>query len=330
MSIEKIQKMKRKELTEIIEQPIYKIQKKKKKDLIEIIKELTEIIKKLKSRLIENIVIIFVIALGLIGSIIILACKLPIPPIVVAILLGAAIATLVYRFLGGISPDTTLKVGAFNVGTLKVGGTMAALIGSALLFNNILERQTRDLDNLFKPNYENWIAVSKDSGTPIGLKVIGVGKIPLPNQNIFSEILLTVQKDGDYFQIFSKKNTNFPLGKLSPDDFNRLESIISFGDKLKNFIVTDRLESGVSNCMLGQLPLMLSTKSYDNNYSNYVLLNRAGEEAYESGLQGREAEIVEIDSKYYFVAVVEVNHQPEKGNPYAKFAIGEIKPKIAL
>lgn len=295
-----------------------KIQKMKKKELI-------EIIKKLKSRLIENIVIIFVIALGLIGSIIIYACRLPIPAIVVGILLGTAIAALVYRFLGGIPPETTFKVGA-----LKVTGTMAALIGSALLFNNILEKQTRDLDNLFKPNYENWIAVSKNSGTPIGLKVIGVGKIRPPDQNIFSEIPLTVQKDGGYFQIFSKKNTNFPLGKLSPDDLNRLESIISFGDKLKNFIVTDRLESGVSNCILGQLPLMLSTRSYDNNYSNYVLLNKAGQEAYKSGLQGREAEIVEIDSKYYFVAVVEVNHQPEKGNPYAKFAIGEIKPKIAL
>ena len=58
-------------------------------------------------------------------------------PIVVAIFIATGIAALVYRFLGGIT-DTT-----FTIKSLKLGGTMAALLGSAFAINSALERQMR-------------------------------------------------------------------------------------------------------------------------------------------------------------------------------------------
>ena len=53
-------------------------------------------------------------------------------PIVVAIFIATGIAALVYRFLGGIT-DTT-----FTIKSLKLGGTMAALLGSAFAINSAL------------------------------------------------------------------------------------------------------------------------------------------------------------------------------------------------
>ncbi len=55
-----------------------------------------------------------------------------VPPIVVSFLLATGLAALTYRYLGGI-PGTSLTIGA-----LKLGGTLAALVGIALLINNQL------------------------------------------------------------------------------------------------------------------------------------------------------------------------------------------------
>jgi hypothetical protein len=238
---------------------------------------------------------------------------------------GTAIAALTYRFLGGIPPDTS-----FSVGALKLGGTFAALIGSAWLINGPLEKQTKDLKSLFRPDYEQWIAISRTSESPIEVEVIGFDKMSVPDKKLFSEKELSIEIAGRYFKISPKQDPSFPLGKLSPDDLNALESVLFLGDRVENFIVTDRLRSGTPNCPLGQLPIRLSTKSYSDSYSNVALVNREGNEILECSLQGREAKIVEVNQRYYLLGVVEVNHQPESGEPYAKFAVGEIRPKVAL
>ncbi|MFZ0964118.1 MAG: hypothetical protein WAO35_24900 [Terriglobia bacterium] len=59
-----------------------------------------------------------------------------IPAIEVAFFLATGVAALVYKFLGGIDQGTSFRVGA-----LRLGGTLAGLVGIALLVNLYLSTQ---------------------------------------------------------------------------------------------------------------------------------------------------------------------------------------------
>jgi hypothetical protein len=61
------------------------------------------------------------------------------PPIEVSFLLATGLAALTYRYLGGIQGAT------YTVGALKLGGTLAALVGIAMLINQQLVRQVQHL-----------------------------------------------------------------------------------------------------------------------------------------------------------------------------------------
>ncbi|MBI5555812.1 MAG: hypothetical protein HY920_08195 [Elusimicrobia bacterium] len=82
----------------------------------------------------EDMVILVVTGMGFLGSVGIYL--LGMPPIIVAVFLATGLATVVYRFLGGIRQTT------FVSGTLKITGTAAFLIGSAWFINGYLVRQT--------------------------------------------------------------------------------------------------------------------------------------------------------------------------------------------
>lgn len=81
----------------------------------------------------DAIVVIFVL-FGLVGSVVLYRTN--IAPIIVSFFLAIGVAALVYRFLGGIE-DATLVWGA-----LKIGGTMAVLVGIAIGVNRYLEVQS--------------------------------------------------------------------------------------------------------------------------------------------------------------------------------------------
>lgn len=84
----------------------------------------------------EDKVILWVIVLGFVGgSVLHLAFRAP--AILVSVLIASAVAALVYRFLGGIPAETT-----FAMGGLKLGGSLAALVGVAFLVNHALELQS--------------------------------------------------------------------------------------------------------------------------------------------------------------------------------------------
>lgn len=74
----------------------------------------------------ENTVIAIVLFAALGGAVALKLTNPDAPPILIATLAGTGVAALVYRFLGGIAPDTSMTIGA-----LKLGGTLAALIGVA-------------------------------------------------------------------------------------------------------------------------------------------------------------------------------------------------------
>jgi hypothetical protein len=82
----------------------------------------------------DDIIIVFFALLGFIGSAV-LYCNTSAPTTMVAFFLATGVASLVYRFLGG------LERAEFVWGTLKVGGTMAALIGIAVYANTGIRNQ---------------------------------------------------------------------------------------------------------------------------------------------------------------------------------------------
>jgi hypothetical protein len=79
-----------------------------------------------------------------------------VPPIVVSFLLATGLAALAYRYLGGI------QGASFGVGALKLGGSLGALAGIALLINQFLPTQVTP--------YQVWQVsgqVVQDTGQPV-------------------------------------------------------------------------------------------------------------------------------------------------------------------
>jgi hypothetical protein len=80
----------------------------------------------------DDYVIVFFALLGFVGSVVLYRTTSA-PPIIIAFYLATGVAALVYRFLGGLEGST------FVWGALRLGGTLAALVGIALGVTRYLE-----------------------------------------------------------------------------------------------------------------------------------------------------------------------------------------------
>lgn len=283
---------------------------------------LTKLAAKLKTGLsAEDVVIVTVIALGFGGSALVSVIQVDVPPIIVAVFLGSAVSALVYRFLGGIAEETT-----FTMGALKVGGTMAALLGFSYFINGQLVNQTLNLNELFEPHVNQWFAMEKETAVPIRVKIRGVrDDIPKPAHNALENTQLEVKREDAGFSVFPL-GADFPLGRLNARELRSAGLYTSVGQKLEPFVVTRRLPPDSANNDLDPIPFWLATKRYGGDFSRYALIDKAGDEVYRGSIYRKQTEIVKVDGRVYVIAVVEVDHEPEEGNqPYAKFAIGEMQ-----
>lgn len=82
----------------------------------------------------DDLVVVIFAFLGFVGSVVLY--RIAAPPIIVSFFLSTGVASLVYRFLGGI------QGASFVWGALKLGGAMAALVGTAIAVNYYLELQS--------------------------------------------------------------------------------------------------------------------------------------------------------------------------------------------
>jgi hypothetical protein len=104
---------------------------------------------------VDEIVVAAFAIFGVAGAVF-LPLRFTIPPITTSFLLATGLAALTYRYLGGI------KGASFKVGTLKLTGSLAALIGIAMLVNHTLVFEA--------PRFQVWQVsgqVMDDSGNPI-------------------------------------------------------------------------------------------------------------------------------------------------------------------
>jgi hypothetical protein len=83
----------------------------------------------------DDVIVLFFALLGFAGSVVLYGTASA-PPIIISFFLATGVSSLVYRFLGGIQGAD------FAWGTLRVGGTLAALAGIAVGVNQYLEAQS--------------------------------------------------------------------------------------------------------------------------------------------------------------------------------------------
>jgi hypothetical protein len=141
-----------------------------------------------------------------VGGAVFLPLWFNIPPITTSFLLATGLAALTYRYLGGIQGAT------FTVGTLKLGGALAALVGIALLINNYLVAEI--------PHFELWDIhgqVADEAGKPIE---------PLDPKDFIISPSIFHQDPGGKFNIviFSSPdaygNVQYPSLSISHDGFD--------------------------------------------------------------------------------------------------------------
>ena len=96
-------------------------------------------------------------------------------PFGVSVLFGSAISLLTYHFLGGINKDeATVKTSLGNSGNLVLGGSVAALVGTTLISNFVLEKQMREIDLSYQPSSQDLLVLDEDAELVDQLKILGV------------------------------------------------------------------------------------------------------------------------------------------------------------
>jgi hypothetical protein len=275
----------------------------------------------------EDIVIIVVMAFGFLGGLI--AQKMDYQPIIVSILFGTGIASLVYRFLGGIQDSTS-----FNLGPIKIVGALAALISTAWVIDMKLAEQVRPINTLsIVPPITEWFGMKKD-GTPVQISV-NDEKIAPPTTG-FPENRLSIKYDDGGIKVFDQDNDNFLLGYFDERELKNFEEgplFNGFPSKISDFNVTKELAPGDAPLSLRRdnIPLKIKVISFENNKSYFELLSVDDNSVlYEGNITTRGAEVVEIDGVFYFVSIFSVNHQGKEKKHYAKFLVAKLSPELKL
>jgi hypothetical protein len=140
-------------------------------------------------------------------------------PIVPAIFFGLGISSLVYHFMGGIKPDTKIKVGA-----VTLTGTLGSLVAIICILNTVFENQIEQRINasslLLNPEENNLLALNKHSGEAVKVN-IGIKDIPINGKAIEVPAQLDLDnikelcRDGEGF-CKEEKDANFEIDKLVP------------------------------------------------------------------------------------------------------------------
>jgi len=154
-----------------------------------------------------------------VGGAVFLPLRYTIPPITTSFLLATGLAALTYRFLGGI------QGASFTVGSLKLGGALAALVGIAMLINHALVAEQPAPHQAYQLK---------------GLVVDDKGQ-PVPNLNVsnFSLSPPTIYPDpgGNDFQMTFTTGSDFNGNPVFPKleiNYGSLTSTVDLGTVARN------------------------------------------------------------------------------------------------
>jgi len=273
----------------------------------------------------EDKVIVFSVALGLLGGVALYF--LSAPPIIISIFLAMGVSALVYRFLGGIRSKTTLAVK-----TITISGTLAALVAVAIIINTYLAQETAaDIHDLFQPSVRNWTAIHNEGYAPVSLQIRNIkikGENPIQaDKNIFRGRELKIKLSGGEYPISPREDFDFILGNLHKADI----AALNFFNQvvLKRIFFTPRLKAGTQNLAIGNFPFRVSTATYDQGLSEYTLSDSNGIVVHSGNLARWQGESVCLNGTFYLIVVTEADHTAsDEGQIFSRFIIIQLEQSI--
>jgi len=170
----------------------------------------------------EKSAIIIILIIGLLGGVALVYLQQP--PIISAIFIAMGISMVVYHFLGGI------EVAQFNMGPIKLGGSIAALIASAWMINTGLEGQNSRGEVNLNSRHELFNSNNKLLGIlPIRNYNIGANKdfeIQLNDSIKLGKLELDDLELTDDFKI--RMSDSITIGSINPSNFKELGMFTDF------------------------------------------------------------------------------------------------------
>lgn len=164
----------------------------------------------------EKTIICIILSIGLLGGVALIFLKMP--PIIPSIFIAMAISTLVFYFLGGIENSN------FDMGPVKLSGSIAALIGSAFFINWQLSGQQTNPDGALFLNPQLY-AINND-GHKLGKLNVRTIQLTEDNRLVVNDSVSIGQLDlrglklNNQFDINSRQEIK--LGEITPQNFKEI------------------------------------------------------------------------------------------------------------
>ncbi|WP_298772936.1 hypothetical protein [uncultured Shewanella sp.] len=285
----------------------------------------------------EDIVVIIAIVMTLLLAPVLtmlwyLKSPILVPPPIIAIFLGIAVASILYRFLGGVHNAS------FTIGALKVTGSAAILIFVAWWANEELKgfmpkmspkAPVFDLKKDVIPMANTWHAVSTETGQPVSLNFPHHAQQHLaPSVETLSHFNvqrpLKLHHKGDDLVVSTDHHARHIMGTLPLVELKELGFFNKVNMRLRPFeVATFGAKQGID--MNSTLPFTIHTNGFSENYTRFTLKEKNDEKIiYEDSILLRGAKLFQYQDKYYFISVVQVNHAPDDIEPYAKIYLAEL------
>jgi hypothetical protein len=137
---------------------------------------------------------------------------------------------------------------------------------------------------------------------------------------------LSLSKKGNVYRVVPESDKTFILGNLDESAFSN-QGFFQFVESEKIMLYrTDPLAAGTPGAPLKEfltareLPFKLTAGNYGNDLSGYHLIDSNGKDIHQGVLGVLQGEVVKIESNYYFIFVLDANHERN----YARFAAYQI------
>jgi len=189
----------------------------------------------------ENRIFTIILIVCPIGGLIFLFANLP--SIVPAIFWGFGLSSASYFLMGGKTSENEVEASLPTIAKIKLAGNLAAILGSILLLNWIIEKQT---SINIQPNVENWVALDRASHKPVNLEVKTNIASNHPIDKVDSDIFknkdhLKIEHDSNFTRVITEEG--FYLGMLNPQEDLHIHDFYNINDNNILTALEDKDES---------------------------------------------------------------------------------------
>jgi hypothetical protein len=171
----------------------------------------------------NNSTFIGFITSGFVGGVILILFH--VPPLAPSLFFGSAVSALVHHYLGGIRPSDA----SITTGIGRLGGTLASLVLTTMIFNAALQKQMVKIDLTIAPRQNDLVILERDEGKPVELTVDGkVGllnttkSIHLQVNQAALESIKRLCREGAGFCKEANQNAEFTINQKLKKGFARI------------------------------------------------------------------------------------------------------------